>query len=198
MIHEGKMLTSARESFKRNLKLVRNNISFYRGIFGLHYESKEQKYVLKKTINASADSVYNVISEVSKYKDFIPYCEESFVSKRHHITQEPTEAGLKVEFQQYDERFICKVECNLNMKTVISESLSHNIFDVLYSKWTITPHPQRSCASEVELLLRFKFKSQLYNQISSIFAKSVTELVMKSFERRIFQLKKEDVKSDLL
>lgn len=157
---------------------------------------KEQKYVLPKTINALPGEVYEVVSDVSKYQEFIPYCVESFVNKRKALDNTPIEAGLRVGFRQYDEKFVCKVSCNNGSKgesedySVVADSISHNLFHLLYSKWTITPHPERPHSTQVTLLLRFKFKSRLYNSVSTIFAKSVTELVMKAFERRVFELRK--------
>lgn len=168
-----------------------------RSLFGLNFvESKEQKYVFVKTINAKPLDVYNVVSEVSLYSNFIPYCTESFVNERSLLTKRPSVAGLRVGFQQYDEKFVCDVNCkesqvaNKDMYSVEARSLSHSLFDVLYSKWTIVPHPRRPGSAQVELQLRFKFKSALYNSVSSIFAKSVTTLVMNAFERRVFKVVK--------
>lgn len=160
----------------------------------------EQRYVLKRNINGTPSEVYDVVSEVSKYHEFIPYCEESFVNVRDESGR-PIEAGLRVGFKQYDEKFVCKVDCNEVselIKSVSAESLSHNLFHVLYSKWTIKAHPGRSNFTEVELLLRYQFKSKLYNSVSSLFAKSVTELVMKAFDRRVFQIRKEIASSSNL
>ena len=158
------------------------------------HEIKTQKYVLPKIIQGTPSQVYDVVSEVSKYHEFIPYCEDSFVNERDD-SNKPKVAGLRVGFKQYDERFVCDVDCKSKVGgkevyVVRAESLSHNLFDILSSQWTISTHPTRKDASTVELLLKFKFKSRLYNSISSIFAKSVTELVMDAFARRVYHLKK--------
>ncbi|SCW01509.1 LAFE_0E01222g1_1 [Lachancea fermentati] len=184
---------------KAQLSTANRSMIYKRTFFGLSsHEGKEQKYVLTRTINAPALNVYDVISEVSKYHEFIPYCVESFVEKRNLKTGKPEEAGLRVGFQQYDERFLCKVNCVSNpkgIKTVVAESLTHGLFDVLYTKWTVERHPTRANASQVELLLKFQFKSRLYNSVASLFAKSVTQLVMKAFERRVFQVSKGVIKA---
>ncbi|QLG74395.1 hypothetical protein HG535_0G02780 [Zygotorulaspora mrakii] len=164
---------------------------------------KEQRYIIDKTLNAEPKQIYDVVSEVSKYQDFIPYCTESFVSERDPIGGTPTKAGLRVGFQQYDEKFNCLVTCKdeanqgPNHYSVVADSISHNLFHVLYCKWTMRPHANRPHASQVELTLRFKFKSRLYNTVSSIFAKTVTELIMKAFDKRVFQVKKMESPSGL-
>lgn len=167
---------------------------------GLSDESKEQRHILLKSINSTPEKVYSVVSEVSEYQNFIPYCVESFVNKRNAMDEKPIEAGLRIGFRQYDEKFLCDVVCSKQQTSqykVIANSVSHNLFYLLYGEWNIRPHPQRRSSTQVELLLRFKFKSKLYNSVSSIFAKSVTELVMKAFERRVFELQKASSTQDL-
>lgn len=156
-------------------------------------EVKVQRYILPKVINCSPKEVYDVVAEVSKYHEFIPYCEDSFVNVRDPVTTKPKVAGLKVGFKQYDEKFVCNIHCEVDgedVHVVTAESISHHLFDVLNSKWTIRPHPTRKNASSVELRLKFKFKSRIYNSVSSLFAKSVTEIVMDALARRVYHLKK--------
>ncbi|AAS51216.1 ACL012Wp [Eremothecium gossypii ATCC 10895] len=157
-------------------------------------DTKEQRYILKRVFNAPLHYVYPAVSEVSLYKLFIPYCTDSFVNKRRPGDNMPTEAGLRVGFQQYDETFVCRVDCTTlpgNQRSVVAESLAHHLFETLHTQWLLSPHPTRPDASVVELILRFKFKSQLYNSVSSIFGTRVTQVVMKAFEKRVFQLRKE-------
>lgn len=163
-----------------------------------HVNEKPQSFILTKTINAVPNQVYDVVSEVSRYHEFIPYCIESFVNERNPIDSRPTEAGLRVGFRQYDEKYTCKINCQESADEVFSvhaDSISHNLFQHLSTQWTIRAHPQRANATQAELLLKFKFKSRLYNSVSSIFGKSVTELVMKAFEKRVFELRRQSLKA---
>lgn len=163
-----------------------------------------QRYALTKTMNAPPEQVYDVVSEVSKYRDFIPYCEESFVNKRNPIDGKPTEAGLRIGFRQYDEKYTCQVECTkfvdngVETYRVIADSITKSLFRGLCTRWTIKPHPERHHASQVELILSFELRSRLYNSVSSIFARSVTELAMKAFDKRVFQLRKQALKASTL
>ncbi|PTN18239.1 ubiquinone-binding protein COQ10 [Saccharomyces cerevisiae] len=160
------------------------------GLSGTNHTIREQRYVLRKAINAPPSTVYAAVSEVAQYKEFIPYCVDSFVDKRNPVDNKPLIAGLRVGFKQYDEEFICNVTCKDtdHTYTVVAETISHNLFHLLISKWTIMPHPNRPNAAMVELLLRFKFKSRIYNSVSLIFAKTVTELVMNAFAKRAYHL----------
>ncbi|CCK71957.1 ubiquinone-binding protein COQ10 KNAG_0I01720 [Huiozyma naganishii CBS 8797] len=159
--------------------------------------TRVQTYSLSKTVNnASPLQVYDVVSEVGKYKEFIPYCVESFVDKRDPQTERPKLAGLRVGFKQYDEKFVCNVACEEveqgSQYTVEAESISHHLFEVLNCRWTIKKHPRRPNSSQMDLLLKFQFKSALYNSVSSLFARSVTQLVLNAFDKRVFQVMKRD------
>lgn len=152
-------------------------------------------YTLRKTINASLNNTYHVISEVSKYKEFLPYCTESWVSKRDPTNDDkPMQGGLRVGYKQYDENFDCLIQCLKPSETslervVIAESLPDQLFDKLHTKWTIVENDQKKC--DLELRLDFKFKSRFYNSISSLFAKTLTDVVMKAFTRQIAHVQKE-------
>ncbi|CCH61365.1 hypothetical protein TBLA_0E03110 [Henningerozyma blattae CBS 6284] len=154
------------------------------------------EYTHRVLIREEPTKVYNIVSEVSKYKEFIPYCLDSFVDKRDsNNDNKPIQAGLRVGFRQYDERFVCNVDCSNNVigrrtKYVVkAESISHQLFKELSGTWIITPCVRNKNISTVELLLRFQFHSKLYNAVSTIFAHSATTLVMKAFATRAEQLK---------
>lgn len=151
-----------------------------------------QKYTLLKTVNALPTQVYDVVSEIDWYKEFIPYCVDSFIDKRDSKTGQPTEAGLRIGFKKYDEKFSCDVVClsqpDKQYYTVEASSISHNLFQTLSTKWSIIPHPRKPHVSQVELVLKFQFHSLLYNSVSSIFADNVTKLAMGAFAQRAEEL----------
>lgn len=151
-----------------------------------------QKYTLLKTVNAPPRQVYDVVSGIDGYKEFIPYCLDSFIDQRDEQTGQPTEAGLQIGFKKYDERFSCDVDCHVDKEkqyyTVEATSISHNLFRTLSTKWSIIPHPRKPHMSQVELILKFQFHSLLYNSVSSIFADNVTKLAMGAFAERAEEL----------
>lgn len=136
---------------------------------------------------------YDVVSDVSQYSKFVPYCTRSFINARDQALQ-PTEAGLRVGWKSFDEEFVCNLQCDPK-KVVIAESVTHSLFEHLYTKWTITPNARKN-SCDMELLLKFNFKSALYNRVSSLFAESVSELVIKAFDKRAAQLRREMMKQE--
>ncbi|KAG0664852.1 hypothetical protein C6P45_000522 [Maudiozyma exigua] len=174
------------------------NILSKRALFTLNLNEKKEKlraiqtYKLVRTIDAKPTEIYEVVSQIDKYTDFIPYCIDSFIDKRDFITGNPTSAGLRIGFQSYDEKFVCNVNCQEfqeKQKFIVeAESVSHNLFKTCSTKWTIVPNPRKPNISQVELTLRFQFHSLLYNSVSSIFANNLTSLAMAAFEKRSVEL----------
>lgn len=164
-----------------------------------HFLEKERaklesvnKYTILKTVNAPPSKVYEVVSEVSRYNEFIPYCLDSFIDKRDLVTGRPTLAGLRIGFKQYDERVTCNVNCqeikDKEYYIVEAKCISHDLFKTFYSKWSIIPHPRKENISQVELVLKFQFHSLLYNSVSTIFANNLTSLAMGAFAQRSIDL----------
>lgn len=155
-----------------------------------------QTYKLVRTIDAKPKQIYEVVSQIDKYTDFIPYCIDSFIDKRDFITGNPISAGLRIGFQSYDEKFVCNVNCQEfqeKQKFIVeAESTSHNLFKTCSTKWTIVPNLRKPNISQVELTLRFQFHSLLYNSVSSIFANNLTNLAMAAFQRRSVELNKKE------
>lgn len=174
-----------------------------RTLFTLNLNEQKEKlrsvqtYKLVRTIDAKPQQIYEVVSQIDKYTDFIPYCIDSFIDKRDFITGNPISAGLRIGFQSYDEKFVCNVNCQEfqeKQKFIVeAESVSHNLFKTCSTKWTIVPNPRKPNISQVELTLRFQFHSLLYNSVSSIFANNLTSLAMEAFQKRSVELNKNEI-----
>ncbi|ODV63890.1 ubiquinone-binding protein COQ10, partial [Ascoidea rubescens DSM 1968] len=147
-----------------------------------------QHYLIKKKLNHPPEVLFEVVSDVSSYQEFVPYCKKSFISKTDSDNLDlPTEAGLRVGFKQFDETFVCKLNCSndSNKRIVIAESLSHSLFDNLYTKWIILNDPtNNSNKCEINLILEYKFKNNIYNMVSKLFAQSVTQIMLRAFNNR--------------
>lgn len=159
--------------------------SFRRSFFSLPFTSPSlQQYNVSKIINTNAANVYQVISGVDKYDEFIPFVEKSFINSRSE-NDTPTEAGLRIGWQQFNEEFACKLICVPN-KSVIAKSLTHSLFDTLDTKWILVPLSDK--ITKVELNLAYQFKNPVYNNLSSVFSKQVTNIMIKAFEDRILDI----------
>lgn len=150
--------------------------------------STSQIYSINKRFNHPQLLMYNLVSRVDLYHEFIPYCTSSFVTD-YDTVSEPKIAGLRVGFQSFDEEFTCDLQCN-KPKLIIAKSVTHSLFRFLETEWIIEKIDEQN--SRAILNLRYEFKSELYNKVSSIFAMKVASLMIKAFEKRAYNVKKMD------
>lgn len=164
-----------------------------RGLFNLPFFNNENEskngmneHKVVRRINASLKQMFEIVSDVSKYQEFVPFVEKSFISKFDPETRLPVEGGLRVGWNHFDEEFKCKLHC-IPYQKVVAESLTVLLFDSLYTEWNFKEHKNtytQQLTCEVELILRYKFKNPLYNSISAMFSDRVTSIMIKAFEQR--------------
>lgn len=147
-------------------------------------------HVYKRTLNHPPELFYRVVSDVASYQEFIPYCTRSFIHKRDEKGL-PTEGGLKVGWQAIEEEFVCDLHCEPS-RLVIAESTTHSLFEHLYTKWTIEENARKN-SCDMSLELKYRFKSDFYNSMSAMFAASVSELVIRAFDKRAREVRRAEI-----
>ncbi|GME87636.1 unnamed protein product [Ambrosiozyma monospora] len=148
--------------------------------------STAQSYVVHKQFSHPQELIYELISSVDKYHEFIPYCTDSFIRGRD-ANGEPSIAGLRVGFQKFDEEFTCDLTCQ-KPSAVVAKSITHSLFYFLETEWTV--HKVNDTHCKAVLNLKYEFKSTLYNKVSSLFARKVASLMTKAFEKRAYEVAK--------
>lgn len=140
-----------------------------------------QTHSVLRVIQGSHQHVYRVVLAVDEYRQFIPFVEDSFINQR---TNEgvPTEGGLRIGWQQFEERFVCQLEC-VPGQLVVAQLMTTALFDELYTKWQFTPMGPHM--TKVDLNLKYKFKNPMYNAVSLMFSDQVTQIMIRAFEDRV-------------
>lgn len=153
--------------------------------------SSTQTHRISRLIDAPPNRVYEVVSQVQNYNKFVPFVKESFVTSTD-LNGEPSVAGLRVGWKQFDEIFECELTCNPNT-SVLANSLTISLFEYLKTEWEFKPQRSKLVKGEqcvVELLLSYKFKNPLYNTVSGMFSEQVTEIMIRAFESRVKELER--------
>lgn len=167
----------------------------------LPFETAPQTYTVTRRVNASPREMFAIVSDVSRYSEFVPFVEESFVTSRNEDSGLPTEGGIRVGWKHFDEKFSCKLHC-IQDKTVVAEALTGPLFSSLHTEWNfkeVQAFGVKSSANcEVELKLRFNFHNPIYNTMSSMFSDQVTSIMIKAFQQRAMQLKEQNRSVDTL
>ncbi|KAJ3412168.1 Coenzyme Q-binding protein coq10a, mitochondrial [Chytridiales sp. JEL 0842] len=115
--------------------------------------SKGLSHRERKLFNFSQRQLYNIISDVDKYKHFVPFCIISQVLSKRFIppnTQQSSttpaknyskmimKADLEVGFQAFTERYTSEVTCTFPREVKAVASQTH-LFKTLITTWKFTP-----------------------------------------------------------
>ena len=131
-----------------------------------------------KTLNHPVKKIYNIIADVKKYPDFLPWCNEITIkekTKKYIITE------VKVGFKNINETYICKVLLYPQKRIAleyISGPFEHLEIDWKFKKIT-------KIKTDVNFFCSFKFRSIFLRLSTSFFLESAVEKMVDAFEREL-------------
>jgi ribosome-associated toxin RatA of RatAB toxin-antitoxin module len=138
-----------------------------------------KKHFERKLINQPIATLYEVVSDVDRYKEFVPWCKESRVISK---TGRNMTAELEVGFNIFSEKYTSKIE-TIEPTFVSAMSTETNLFEYLKTEWKFTPASDPK-ATWVTFQVEFKFRSAMYNELSRLFLQEVVAKMVKAFEQR--------------
>lgn len=137
--------------------------------------------------SCSRDALYSVVSDVGRYKDFVPWCVGSRVLRQHSRS---CEAELTVGFKMITESYTSRVTMvpGRHVRAVASDT---SMFRHLVNEWEFEdgPHPN-SCW--VNFFVEFQFRNSLYSSVSGMFMDEVVHRMVRAFESRAQRLAREE------
>ena len=144
-----------------------------------------------KTLPYSAASIFKAVSDVSGYPAFLPFTIDSKVTKRDENGY-PARASLKIGYDKFglEEVWDSKVDCDPEkgfIQAQSSENNSQGLFEVLHTRWHITPG-QGTNQTSVKLDLDVKFRNPVYDQMFSQVEGKVANVMITAFEKRVQEL----------
>jgi coenzyme Q-binding protein COQ10 len=144
--------------------------------------------------------MYNVVSDINRYKLFVPFCIDSKI-----LSSNPTTAKLVVGFSGYTEDYISNVKLNYNH--VQATSTNTKLFLQLENDWRFSPllkpvpitHPfyieyckaknvDEYPLSRIDFRVEFLFRNSMYQNASAFFIDGHARNMISAFEKRAFQL----------
>lgn len=159
----------------------------------VRHASLGKKHYERKLITQPITTLYTVVSDVSKYHEFVPWCKKSDVltNDGKHMTAE-----LEVGFNIFTERYISKVE-TAEPTWVSAVSVDTNVFDYLKTEWKFTPASDPK-STWVTFQVEFQFKSAVYNELSKLFLQEVITKMVKAFEARCVVVQQQAKKAGVM
>ncbi|XP_065896769.1 coenzyme Q-binding protein COQ10 homolog, mitochondrial-like isoform X2 [Dysidea avara] len=129
------------------------------------------------------EQVYSVVYHIGRYKEFLPWCIDSVVTKE---TENVLHAKLEVGFPPLKESYTSVVTVKPN-KSI--HSISHDgwLFEHLENVWEFQPGPtSNSCI--VYCGVEFEFRSHLHSQLALLCYDEIVKQMTAAFEKRCIQL----------
>ena len=144
----------------------------------------------RRLLKYSNQELYAVVADVAKYKEFVPWCKNSVVTKGPSAGPglQELQADLTVGFDLFNETYTSQVQLQ-PFNSVVATSQDTQLLEYLHTEWKFSPsasNPTSSCW--VTFRVEFQFKSSLYSHVSALFMREVTTNMVKAFEARCNQL----------
>ena len=135
-------------------------------------------FIKNKILNHPVKKIYNIIADVKKYPDFLPWCNEITIkekTKKYIITE------VKVGFRNINERYLCKVLL-YPQKRITLDYIS-GPFEYLEIDWKFKKITK--IKTDVNFFCSFKFRSIFLRLSTSFFLESAVEKMVDAFEREL-------------
>ncbi|VUZ40469.1 unnamed protein product [Hymenolepis diminuta] len=156
--------------FIANVRFTHNNPMLY---------DTRKIYREQRLLGYSSEQMFNIISDVEQYSEFLPWCLDSTIVKTDPVKGKL--CRLQIGFYPFKESYDSWVTVARPSK-VKSIATNSDLFEFLINEWKIMPGlPDNENTCLVELLVDFKFRSRLHSRISGLFFDQVINTMVGAF-----------------
>ncbi len=131
----------------------------------------------RRRLPYSADAILELVADVEKYPEFLPWCSEVVVRgrKKDEAGREVIIANLSANFKMFQETFQSRVIVDRARRRIDIDYLD-GPFKHLENRWLFEPNADGSCT--VDFHIDFEFRSRaLQMLISAVFGEAVRRMV---------------------
>jgi len=201
-------------------RMIQHPSTFHRGLRALRarpaslrrrtfISTPEQKLHISRTLPYSQKQLYDLVSDVNSYHQFLPFCTSSRIVSRPPTgaaaADAPYKVELTVEFMGIEQSYISDVYLIPNERVEAVASRDTPIFTKLRSVWAFAPcsspssqnHPHDASPARAEckesftrfsLDLEFGFINPLHAALSAASMGRVSEKMAEAFVARCTQM----------
>ena len=131
----------------------------------------------KKLLPFRPDQLFDLVADVERYPEFLPWCIASRITKREDNV---IHADLIIGFKMFRETFTSKV--TLSRPDRIDVEYSRGPFKYLNNHWIFVP--EGADATNIDFYVDFEFRSRILQRlIGTVFGEAVKRMV-RAFETR--------------
>ncbi|SNB61098.1 coenzyme Q-binding protein COQ10 [Arboricoccus pini] len=135
----------------------------------------------KRRLPYTPEQVFNVVAEVDKYPEFLPWCKACRITRRQG---DVFFADLIVSFKVYRERFTSKVV--LDHPRQIDVEYIDGPFRYLKNRWRFEEDGEGGCI--VDFFVDFEFKSRILQGLIGLLFNEAVQRMVRAFEERANEL----------
>ena len=135
-------------------------------------------FIKNKIISHPVKKIYNLVSDVKKYPNFLPWCSDITIKEK---TKKYIIAEVKVGFQNINEGYLCKVLL-YPQKRITLDYIS-GPFKYLEIDWKFKKITKNK--TDVNFFCNFKFNSVFLRLFTSFFLEGAVEKMVDAFEKTL-------------
>jgi coenzyme Q-binding protein COQ10 len=136
----------------------------------------------KKVMPYTSGQLFDMVADVEKYPQFLPWCVAARVKKREGNV---FWADLMIGFKLIREKFTSRVELNRE-KMRIDVKYTDGPFHYLNNHWIFEERPDGSTC--IDFFVDFEFRNRLLQGMMGTLFNEAVRLMVHSFEKRARQL----------
>jgi coenzyme Q-binding protein COQ10 len=146
-----------------------------------------------KTLPYPAKDIYNLIIDIEKYPEFLPWCKDAKIIG--NVSESQLHADLLINFKGFLKKYRSDVLSKIsNGDYVVDIKAIEGPFKKLTSHWKINTIDDSSC--EVEFFVDFEFNSNLLSKIIGVIFEKANHKMMNAFEERAKEIYPADKNSN--
>ncbi|RMF39224.1 MAG: type II toxin-antitoxin system RatA family toxin [Alphaproteobacteria bacterium] len=136
----------------------------------------------KRKVPYSADQMFDLIADVERYPEFLPWCSATRTRSRHREGDvEIMDSEMVVSFKAFRERFGTRVTMRRKEKRIEVAYLD-GPFRYLINHWQF--HPLEDGGCEIEFFVDFEFRSAVLQALIGVVFNEAMRRIVRAFEER--------------
>jgi coenzyme Q-binding protein COQ10 len=135
----------------------------------------------RKRLPYSPEQLFDLVADVERYPEFLPWCVGSRVRERKGNT---IVGDLLIGYRMVRERFTSRIE--LDRPGRIDVSYSEGPFRYLDNHWLFEPEPDGGCT--LDFFVDFEFRSRMLQKIIELLFNEAVRRMVSAFETRARRL----------
>ena len=136
----------------------------------------------KRTVPYSAEEMFELIADVRRYPEFLPWVAACRVRERRPLPDgEVIDADLIVSFKVFRERFGSRVTLKPDQRCIDVEYLE-GPFRYLNNHWNF--HPKGPDCCEIDFFVDFEFRSGVLQKLIGVVFNEAMQRIVRAFEAR--------------